>query len=409
MVDIAPELYEKIKEIFDRNFAQAQLAGEALGDVMARINDGTATIRDADMFAVEVGAMMADAMKQVLDPEDMPGGRMYRNIAQRTIGEGLKDTYGIISTTTKVIQEEINGRADIGLKAVKPKLETDRVDKIVNKATEAKTKEELDATIDSNVPTFARQVADDSQKANARLHNKAGLAVKVEREYDGVGLHDGEDACQWCLDRAGTWTYEQAMANGVFERHEGCGCIIDYTSAKGEKSYSVNRYGGWKTIKNPADYEQRLLEGRRIMTGARILDPYGEYEQRWAKAYYEEIRHKSTDCAKIAERLQMEKSDIAAIKDYLFFSGTWYNEITQRYEQFIPDPAIAQSWQRLAESKELAPHDVLLIKHEQFEMQLKKEHPEMTHDEAHTLATLKYNYQGEADKYYANLRERKKR
>ena len=250
MADITPELYEKIKEIFDLKYAQAQILGESLGDIMGRINDGTATFRDADMFAVEVGAMMADAMKQVLVLENLPGRQLYRNIAQRTIGEGLKDTYGIMSNVAATIQEEINESNNIGLKAAKPKLETDRVDRIVEQATKAKTQETLDATLTESVPTFARQVVDDTQKANARLHNKAGLEVKVEREYDGVGLHDGEDACEWCLERAGTWTYEQAMANGVFERHEGCGCIITYTSAKGEKTVSVSKYDGWMDERN---------------------------------------------------------------------------------------------------------------------------------------------------------------
>lgn len=408
MADIAPELYEKIKESFDRKYAQAQLFGGSMSEMVVKINNGTATFQDANIYASMVGGFMADAMKENLILDELPGKRLYSNIARKTIGEGLKDTYGIVSAAAKVAQAEHNAAAKIGLKPVQPKLETKRVDNIVNKAAAAKTQQELNAMIETAVPTFARQVVDDTQKANARQHNKAGLAVKVEREYDGVGLHDGTDVCDWCLQRAGTWTYDKAIANGVFERHEGCGCIIDYTSKKGEKSYSTDKYT-WHMIKDPADYEERIQVGQRIMSGARIIDPNGEYEQRWAKSYYEEIRHKSTDCAKIAKRLGMEKSDIEAIKDYLFFTGTWYNEITEKYEPFVPDPAIAQSWQRLAEANEVAPHDILLIQHEQYEMLLKKEQPEITHDEAHALATRKYDYQGEADKYYANLRERKKR
>lgn len=281
MADIAPELYEKIKEIFDRKYAQAQILGESLGDIMGRINDGSATFRDADMFAVEVGAMMADAMKQVLVLEDLPGGQLYRNIAQRTIGEGLKDTYGIVSNISTTIQEEINAGNGIGLKAVKPKLETDRVDRIVNRASNAKTQAALENNLTDAVPTFARQVVDDTQKANARLHNKAGLKVTVEREYDGVGLHGGEDVCDWCLSRAGKFDYEKAMDVGAFERHEGCGCIITYTSAKGEVTIGTGAYLGgregegktttgwkWETeedyknrtkIKDPQELENKIL------------------------------------------------------------------------------------------------------------------------------------------------------
>ena len=245
-----PDLYDKIKEIFDQKYAQAQLLGEPLGDIMGRINSGDATFRDADMFAVEVGVMMADAMKEVLVLDELPGGALIRSIAQQTVGEGLKDTYGIMRNITETIQEEINSANGIGLKAASPKLETDRVDRIVEKAAAAKTQESLDATLDESVPTFARQVVDDTQKANARLHNKAGLKVTVEREYDGVGLHGGEDVCDWCLSRAGKFDYEKAMDVGAFERHEGCGCIITYTSAKGEKTVSVSKYDGWMDERN---------------------------------------------------------------------------------------------------------------------------------------------------------------
>ena len=158
--------------------------------------------------------------------------------------------------------------------------------------------------------------------------------------------------------------------------------------------------------------EKQILDSndsRQWNSGARILDPESEDAQRWAKSYYDEIRHKSTDCAKIAKRLNLEESDIEKVKDYLFFSGTWYNEITDEYEPFIPDAAIAQSWQRLAEATNIMPHDRTLIDHELYEMQLKIANPGISHDEAHAMATLEYDYQSQADKYYADLRKHKKR
>lgn len=282
MADIAPELYDEIKRIFDEKFAQAQLLGNSLGDVMARINSGAASFQDADLFAVEVGSMMADAMKEVLILEDLPGGKLYRNIAQRTIGEGLKDTYGIVSNAAATIQEEINGRNNIGLKAVKPKLETDRVDKIVNRASNAKTQTALENNLTDAVPTFARQVVDDTQKANARLHDKAGLEVTVVREYDGVGLHDGTDACEWCLSRADTWTYDKALSAGVFERHEGCGCIIEYTSKKGEKTISTSKYSGWKGREHFIAKEQEVLDRQSLFNEVDKMATSNELSQ-WEK------------------------------------------------------------------------------------------------------------------------------
>ena len=78
-------------------------------------------------------------------------------------------------------------------------------------------------------------------------------------------------------------------------------------------------------------------------------------------------------------------------------------------EFFISDATIVQSWQRLAEGKEILPHDKTLIFHECYEMKLKADNPGISHDEAHFLATSKYNYQSESRQYYADLRERKKR
>lgn len=257
--DIAPELYNQIKESFDRKYSQAQMLGGSLKDIADNINAGTATYRDADMYAVEVGTMMAESMKEALQLDALPNARLFRNIAQRTIGEGLKDTYGIMSNITSVIQEEFNEQRGIGLRPARPKLETERIDNIVNRASEATTQEALEATITDSVPTFARQVVDDSQKANARQHHRSGLSVKVEREYDGVGLHDGTDACEWCIERAGTWDYQKALDNGVFERHEGCGCIITYTSAKGEVTVGESKYSGWRVV-DPKALEQSVLD-----------------------------------------------------------------------------------------------------------------------------------------------------
>jgi len=259
MADIAPELYEKIKESFDRKYAQAQLFGGSMSEMVVKINNGTATFQDANIYASMVGGFMADAMKENLILDELPGKRLYSNIARKTIGEGLKDTYGIVSAAAKVAQAEHNAAAKIGLKPVQPKLETKRVDNIVNKAAASKTQQELNAMLETAVPTFARQVVDDTQKANARQHNRAGLEVKVEREYDGVGLHGGTDVCDWCLQRAGTWTYDKAMANGVFERHEGCGCIITYTSAKGKVTVSTGKNSGWVDRDKWIAEEQRIL------------------------------------------------------------------------------------------------------------------------------------------------------
>ena len=277
--------------------------------------------------------------------------------------------------------------------------------------------------LESGSGNVVQSFFDNFLKSNADFRSKAGLKMTVIRESIGV-------CCDWCQGLVGTYDYDSRPSD-IYARHKNCNCIVvtktergTYQDAWSRKEYESQRdariaraeeiAGEIEKDKNASEDRKRLAEQIRLTlnrqpSGGRILDPYGDYEKKWAESYYEEIRHKTTDCKKIAERLQIDQKEVEEIKDYLFSSGTWYNEITGEYEKFIPDAAIAQSWQRLAEFTNIEPHDLTLIKHERFEMNLKKTNPGISHDEAHYLATKKYDYQGESDKYYADLRKSQKR
>lgn len=267
---------------------------------------------------------------------------------------------------------------------------------------------------------------DNFLKGNAEFRSKAGFRMTVIRE--GVGV-----CCAWCQDLVGTYDYDSRPAD-IYARHKNCTCIVTtrtergtYQDAWSRKEYATQREARIARAeeiadeiekdKKATDERKELAERIRaalsrndiFFSGGRILDPDSDYAIQWARSYYEEIRHKSTDCKKIAERLQIDQEEIESIKDYLFSSGTWYNDITGKYEPFVPDAAIAQSWQRLAEGKEIFPHDKTLIYHERLEMEIKARNPKISHDEAHFRATMEYDYQTESREYYADIRKRKER
>ena len=259
MKDIAPELYEKIIESFRRKYYSASLYGAPLNDVETTLRNREATFRDADSYAVMVGDMLSQAMKEVLVLDSLPDKKLYYNIAKRTIGSALEENYRIVSTVAAVIQEEINGRAGIGLKPVKPEINTAAINKIIDRAAKADTQEKLDAALTEPVKTYPRTVVDDTIRENAKAQNNAGLEVKVTRVYDGVGVHNRKDVCQWCKSREGKEVpYKEAYARGMFERHDGCGCIIDYVSKKGERSRSTSKWG-FERIEEPANKEANIL------------------------------------------------------------------------------------------------------------------------------------------------------
>ncbi|MCD8021066.1 MAG: hypothetical protein LUF92_16275, partial [Clostridiales bacterium] len=82
-----------------------------------------------------------------------------------------------------------------------------------------------------------------------------------------------------------------------------------------------------------------------IISGARnIKDPNTEESCKWAESYYNQIRAQSTDCEKIAKRLNVDIKDVRKIKNYLFYDKSLYDEDLEIWRRFDADAAIAQSW-----------------------------------------------------------------
>ncbi len=156
------------------------------------------------------------------------------------------------------------------------------------------------------------------------------------------------------------------------------------------------------------EWKSRQEKSEKLASGARITNPESNEGKEFAIMYYEEIRHMSTDVQRIADNLGYNPSEIKHIKDYLFVNKSWYHGDTGKSTRFEPDCAIAQSWQRLMQGKDIKKHDRTLIEHEIYEMKLKRDNPGITHQKAHDLAQEKYNYAKETDEFYDSIRKHKK-
>ena len=74
-------------------------------------------------------------------------------------------------------------------------------------------------------------------------------------------------------------------------------------------------------------------------------------------------------------------------------------------KRFDADPMMIQSWQRLIDGKNIQPHDITMIKHEMYEIELKSwdKYKDLSHQEFHELAQEKYNYNKEVIEYYDKI------
>lgn len=280
----------------------------------------------------------------------------------------------------------------------------------------------------------------------ARLVKQVGADTTLKNaERDGAQFAwvPHGDTCAFCITLASRgWQYmsKKALRNGHAEHiHAHCDCeyavrfdgkstvagydpdkyLEEYYDANGDiNEMRRKRYAQNKDVINARKRElyaskkaeklEKLKRSDILISGARITDLNSAEADEFAEMYYEEIRHFSTDSKKIADNLGKEESDIRKIKAYLFEDDSLIDPDTGESRQFDPDCAIAQSWQRLMNGKDIKLHDKTLIEHELLEMKIKQENPGIDHVKAHELASEKYNYPKEALEYYGNLKKHKK-
>ena len=110
------------------------------------------------------------------------------------------------------------------------------------------------------------------------------------------------------------------------------------------------------------------------------------------------------ECEQIVKFLEIAKSDIQSIKDFIFCEEHELDGgVIQRFD---PSYEMAESWQRLVDGKEIMTHDITLLRHERMERSLMLQG--VPQDEAHMIATKKYDYGREAKLYHDQAKKYKK-
>lgn len=221
MDDVAPKLYDEIQ----KRYRQMVQSDKKLISIASKIRKGKGTQADLDAITKGLGRHLSDSMREVLVIENLPDGKMYWNIAEKTIKPALENIYYQVNRYASMEQRMADVEHGVNLAVQAGQDPSYHIRKVMQYATNSVNEGELDNALNDPVKTAANKFLDDFKHRNAEIREKAGVPQIVVREYDGVGLHSG--ACDWCLERAGVWSYEEAKDNGVFERHDGCGCTID--------------------------------------------------------------------------------------------------------------------------------------------------------------------------------------
>lgn len=220
--DIAPELFAKIQA----QFVQSVRADQRITAIYAKLQAGTATHEDTHWFSVFLGDHAADALSANLTSGALPDGRLWYNIAQRTVRPILEENHGLVNAVAERVQARMNSAAGVGIKPIAEPLNENRVAGIINRLADADQLDDVAWMLDEPIKIFTQNVADDFMQRNMDFQTAAGLSPTVTRTVVG-------GCCAWCQKLAGTYEKDDAPAD-IYKRHGSCRCSIT-TDPKGRK------------------------------------------------------------------------------------------------------------------------------------------------------------------------------
>lgn len=263
MKDITQDLLERIKKDFERQIS----SNSKISDLIGKLDKGTATYLDANEYSIEIGRTLANVLGKNISSDVLPNGKMYYNIANRIINDTLSRNHDIIADYAAKTQKALNTKAKIGLKVVKPVLNQDRIDGIVNRASSEDRFDNVKWILDEPIVNFSQSIVDDSIRENADIHYQKGLTPRIIRKESGK-------CCKWCRSIAGIYAYPD-VPKDVYRRHQNCRCTVDYYPGDGK----VQNVHTKRITKIPTSQFEELKRREKDIKLLNIREDSREYKE----------------------------------------------------------------------------------------------------------------------------------
>ena len=229
--DIGIELHDKIKQAFDVRCGK----DSTLSHIKRKIENGTATMEDTSVYARRLGELLRKSIESTTKPDDLPGEKMYFNIAQSILEPLLRNNYDDVNTICEEVQSALDAKKGIGLKPQKADFPSERIRAAIGGAAVKETAEHAIQVLGRTAENITGSFQTDYIKKNAEFRNKAGLNCYIERK-------DGHNCCDWCAKLSGKYRYPDEVPKDVYRRHDNCTCDVSYVSEKGRQNVHSKRW-----------------------------------------------------------------------------------------------------------------------------------------------------------------------
>lgn len=127
--DIVPELYERIHKDFRSRIA----INPWIRAFRKKLKAGTATQKAASHYAMLIGRSAGEALANGLTEDNLPDGKIYWNIAKRTIEPILRESTDMVNDAMVNIIDVMHKRKRIGIKPQRAEFNQGRCDAIMSK------------------------------------------------------------------------------------------------------------------------------------------------------------------------------------------------------------------------------------------------------------------------------------
>lgn len=203
--------------------------------IVEDIKAGTATYRDAEIFAWEIGNDLSQAFRLYISPDILPDGRMYRDMAESVIRAMLEEDYALVADAVSRIQETLNRNAGIGLKAQVAEMNENRIRGIIEKVSGSEQFGDVSWMLDAPIRNFSVNVVDRCLQSNAEFQYSAGMKPRIIRRAE-------PKCCPWCDMLAGEYDYPD-VPRDVYRRHKNCRCVVEYDPGMADGRMFIQKSG----------------------------------------------------------------------------------------------------------------------------------------------------------------------
>ena len=190
--------------------------------IESKLAKHTVSHSDANRYAQEIGNILTGIFREYL-PEALTDGKLYRAAAEVLVKDPMYQAVNDVNKVARMIQNDLNAQAGIGMNAITPEVNEDQIDGIITGICNAETYAGSEELFMDQLGNFLEGHVDDFVRENADFQSNAGLTVIVQRIADGK-------CCPWCSNLAGSWLYDQVRdrGNDIWKRHNNCHCQIIY-------------------------------------------------------------------------------------------------------------------------------------------------------------------------------------